>query len=169
VEFEQQLQTRAAQTPPLPPRPSRVGSVVILLVGTALMVLFAWWVYSWGDSSVPSNAPRGEERSYTSLTPQSFAKRLGDPGAFVVNVHIPYEGEIKGTDAFIAYDEISGDEDLPTDKGAEVLVYCRSGRMSKEASGALAADGYTNVYDLQGGMNAWESAGRRIVEKSDRS
>ena len=44
-------------------------------------------------------------------------------------------------------------EELP-DKDAEILVYCRSGRRSKEAAKKLAALGYTNVYDF-GGINDW--------------
>ncbi len=36
-----------------------------------------------------------------------------------------------------------------------ILVYCRSGRRSKEAAGKLAALGYTNVYDF-GGIIDWD-------------
>ena len=35
-----------------------------------------------------------------------------------------------------------------------VLVYCRSGNRSKTASKALAALGYSNVYEF-GGINTW--------------
>ena len=35
-----------------------------------------------------------------------------------------------------------------------ILVYCRSGRRSKEASQKLANIGYTNVYEF-GGINTW--------------
>ena len=39
-------------------------------------------------------------------------------------------------------------------KETEVLVYCRSGNRSKTASAALAALGYTSVYEF-GGINTW--------------
>lgn len=39
-------------------------------------------------------------------------------------------------------------------KETEVLVYCRSGNRSKTASAALAALGYTRVYEF-GGINTW--------------
>lgn len=45
-------------------------------------------------------------------------------------------------------------EGLP-DKEQILLVYCRSGRRSKEASQKLADMGYTNVYEF-GGINNWE-------------
>lgn len=93
------------------------------------------------------------------LAPAAFRTRAQDPAAFVVNVHTPYEGEIDGTDASIPYDGIVGDTRLPTDKTAEILLYCRSGRMSEIAGDALLAAGYTNVADLDGGMLAWQAAG----------
>lgn len=44
-------------------------------------------------------------------------------------------------------------DELP-DLNQIVLVYCRSGRRSKEASQKLADIGYTNVYEF-GGINTW--------------
>lgn len=43
--------------------------------------------------------------------------------------------------------------DLP-DKDRMILVYCRSGRRSKNASAELAAQGYTNVWEF-GGIIDW--------------
>lgn len=40
------------------------------------------------------------------------------------------------------------------DLNSAVLVYCRSGNRSKTASNALAALGYTNIYEF-GGINTW--------------
>lgn len=44
-------------------------------------------------------------------------------------------------------------EELP-DKDQMILVYCRSGNRSKQASEKLAKLGYTNVYEF-GGINNW--------------
>ena len=44
-------------------------------------------------------------------------------------------------------------EELP-DKDQMLLVYCRTGRRSKEASKKLAKIGYTNVYEF-GGIETW--------------
>jgi len=41
------------------------------------------------------------------------------------------------------------------DKDALILVYCRSGMRSRNASNQLASMGYTHVYDIAGGINAW--------------
>lgn len=45
-------------------------------------------------------------------------------------------------------------ESLVPDKQQEIIVYCRSGARSKQASNMLLAKGYTNVYDL-GGIQTW--------------
>lgn len=97
--------------------------------------------------------------------PDDFAARMDDPDAFVVNVHIPYEGEIDGTDAFIPFDEIEGDDRLPEDRDTEILLYCKSGRMSAEAAQTLLDESYTDVVDLDGGMNAWEDSGRELIDR----
>ena len=44
-------------------------------------------------------------------------------------------------------------EELP-DKDQVLLIYCRSGNRSKDASQKLANMGYTNVYEF-GGINTW--------------
>jgi len=41
------------------------------------------------------------------------------------------------------------------DKNAAIIVYCRSGARSANASGILASLGYTNVYNMIGGIMGW--------------
>ncbi len=84
-----------------------------------------------------------------------------------VNVKTPYIGEIDGTDLYIPYDQLKArTADLPQAKTTKILVYCRSGVESKEAAQTLLDLGYTNVWNLDGGMNAWQSSGRTLVNKN---
>ena len=97
------------------------------------------------------------------LSVDQFEASLVDDNAFVVNVHVPYEGEIDGTDAFSAFDRISESTELPSDLAEPILLYCRTGRMSQIAGLSLIQMGYTNVAHLAGGMEAWAESGRSLV------
>lgn len=100
-----------------------------------------------------------ESSSVTLLTPQKFADKMTAPNAFVVDVHVPEQTHIPGTQAVIAYDQIQQNLDkLPTDKATPILVYCRSGSMSSQAARELTELGYTQVYDLEGGTNAYKES-----------
>ena len=52
------------------------------------------------------------------------------------------------------------------DKSKPVLVYCRSGNRSKEAADYLFSNGFTTVYELDGGITGWTAAGKP-TEKAD--
>ncbi|KKG14147.1 hypothetical protein EO98_09235 [Methanosarcina sp. 2.H.T.1A.6] len=48
-------------------------------------------------------------------------------------------------------------------KGKKILVYCRSGRRSADASQILVDASYTGVYNMGGGINEWIAAGYPVV------
>jgi len=102
--------------------------------------------------------------SYQVITVTQLKVMLDNKDFLLVNVHIPYEGEIKGTDLFVPYNEIEQKlNKLPSDKGAKIVVYCRSGSMSGIAAKTLTRLGYTNIRDVDGGMIAWEKQGYPLV------
>jgi rhodanese-related sulfurtransferase len=93
-----------------------------------------------------------------------FSKLAKQKESFLLDVHIPEQTHIPGTDAFIAYNQIQQNSDkLPQDKSTPILVYCRSGSMSKSASREIANLGYTNVYDLEGGINAYREHNNQVA------
>lgn len=47
-------------------------------------------------------------------------------------------------------------DEIESWKGEEVIVYCRSGNRSGQASMILETAGFTNVKNLTGGMMAWQ-------------
>ena len=100
----------------------------------------------------------GNSASYHQIT-QEEAKEMmtKDDGHIIVDVRRQDEydeGHIPGA-VLIPNESITGKqpEQLP-DLNQVILIYCRSGRRSKEASQKLADMGYTNIYEF-GGINTW--------------
>jgi len=73
-----------------------------------------------------------------------------ESGHIYKSIWIPHT-ELKGR-----IGELSGHEDH------EVIVYCRSGNRSENASATLESLDFTKVYNMLGGIQAWESAGYTI-------
>lgn len=103
--------------------------------------------------------------SYTDVSADGLALMLENKDFPLINVHVPYEGEIEGTDEFIPFDQIEQNLDkLPADRDAKVVIYCRSGSMSGISARTLVELGYTDVWNLDGGMIAWQSSGRPLLD-----
>ena len=108
-------------------------------------------------SDVSSN--QAKFQTWYSTVPQVLAKEMmrADDSLVVVDVRTQEEyaeGHIPG--AICVPNESIVDaqpEELP-DLEQTILVYCRSGRRSKEAAQKLADMGYTNVYEF-GGIIDW--------------
>jgi rhodanese-related sulfurtransferase len=104
--------------------------------------------------------------SYIDITPGELATMLENKDFLFINTHIPYAGEIEQTDRFLPYDQAAQQLDqLPADKKAKIVVYCRSDRMSRISIEEWAKAGYTNLYNLDGGFVAWEEAGYTLLQK----
>jgi phage shock protein E len=110
---------------------------------------------------------QGNGGQWTNVSPDRLAQMLGHKNFTFVNVKTPYIGEIDGTDLYIPYDQLTARaSQLPQAKDTRILVYCRSGVESVQAAQTLLDLGYTSVLNLDGGMNAWQSSGRTLVQKS---
>lgn len=101
--------------------------------------------------------------SYKNISAPELQTMLKNKDFVFINVHIPFAGNIAGTDLSIPYDQIEQNlSQLPGEKNAKIVLYCRSGRMSAIAAETLVKLGYTNLWNLNGGMEAWEQAGYSI-------
>ncbi len=73
------------------------------------------------------------------------------------------------TDAEVARGKIPQGDSLPLhllplrlnelEKSATIIFYCQMGGRSGQAAAFAAANGYSDVYNLQGGITAWAHAG----------
>ncbi len=115
-----------------------------------------------GEAPARVEVPGG---AYSNVTAPLLRKMLDQKDFFFVNVHIPYEGEIARTDGFIAYDQVEKQTHvLPAKKDAKILLYCQSGRMSEIAARTLVRLGYTNIWQLKGGMVEWRQQGYPLLD-----
>jgi len=139
------------------------------------LFLMIWLVFSFSacsasptstsDSSSPQigKVIQVDQGSYIDISVPEFQKMIENKDFTLVNVHIPFEGDLPKTDLSIAYDTIGQNLDqLPGDRTEKIVLYCRSDRMSNIAAQELVRLGYTNIWNLDGGMVAWEQAGLPI-------
>lgn len=148
---------------------------LLLLLAALVVVALPLGACSKAPVSVPPSAsdqgvgqvvPVESGGPYTDILPQELNAMLKSKDFFLVNVHVPYQGEIESTDAFIPFDEVEARlSEFPPARDAKIVVYCRSGSMSAIAARALVNAGYTNIYDLGGGFLAWSAAGYTLLQK----
>ena len=96
-----------------------------------------------------------------SVTVQEAAEMSGnDVGALIIDVREPNEyAQIRARGAvLLPLGRLSGRmQDLPRDR--ELLLMCRTGGRSHNATRYLAANGFENVTNVSGGIVAWYQAG----------
>lgn len=103
--------------------------------------------------------------SYQNVDVDGLSTMLNNKDFVLVNVHIPFAGNIPGTDLSLPYNEIQQNlSQLPTEKDDKIVLYCSSGRMSQMAAEELVSLGYTNIWNLKGGMVEWKQAGFELEQ-----
>ena len=99
---------------------------------------------------------------------EEFKSKLNLPGAQIIDVRTDAEvaeGMIPNADQMNVADWnkfIAATESL--DPAKPVLVYCKSGGRSNSAATYLVENGFTEVYDLKGGITAWNRSNEVTVK-----
>ena len=113
------------------------------------------------------------------VTVEEAKKMVGKEDVFILDVRTPSEfnsSRIEGATLISVTNSggssLSPDQllesrinEVPKDK--KILVYCRSGHRSTSASKILVNAGYSQVYNMEGGINAWTGAGYPVVSSEN--
>jgi rhodanese-related sulfurtransferase len=148
---------------------TRLWLVTVALTGLLTVAAACGSDGTNGDATQAAPAPLGQRvesdgGSYVNITPQELRSMLSDDDFALVNVYAGDMGEIEDTDLFIPYDQIAGRlGELPSQRDSQIVLYCRSGGSSAIAASTLVGLGYTDVWNLDGGMIAWEAAGYPLL------
>lgn len=94
-------------------------------------------------------------------------KNKNNPSFTVLDVRTPdeyKEGHIEGA-VNINYNEPSFNTELARlDKKKTYLVYCRTGRRSKDAVQIMVGQGFENIFRFQGDITRWKSEGLPLIK-----
>ena len=100
------------------------------------------------------------------VSAEEFQKLITNrTNAIILDVRTPNEvaqGIIKNAVKIDFYDKNFQTELDKLDKSKPVLIYCRSGRRSGIAMATMRDLGFSEVYNLQGGIIEWSEAGLDI-------
>ncbi len=112
------------------------------------------------DSQTASEQTQTKENYL--ITPSDFKTKMDEKDIVVLDVRTPAEVAegVIGTPVIVNYRDADFKEQLlALDKSKTYLVYCKGGGRSGQAKSLMDASGFESVYDLQGGITAWRSAG----------
>lgn len=109
------------------------------------------------------NAPL-QTQAIAGITPTEAFDWLSDSQASwqVIDVRTPQEfseGHLKNADLINFYDPEFRTKLLEMNRHQPTIIYCRSGNRSGRALEMMRQLGFKNVYDIQGGILAWQTAG----------
>lgn len=101
------------------------------------------------------------------VSPNQAAQLFSDQQAVIVDVREQAEWDEQHIDGaiFIPLNQVeSRMSELAQYKDSPIIVQCRSGRRSNIAGAKLIDAGFTKVYNLEGGILAWDKQGLDTVQ-----
>ncbi|NOY66227.1 MAG: rhodanese-like domain-containing protein [Gammaproteobacteria bacterium] len=130
-----------------------------LFLSVSFLGLLTYWILGElkqrmnGTSAVsPIDATRLMNHSNAVVIDVREDKEMSD-GTIINAIHIPVgdiSNQIKKIEKY---------------KEKPVIVACRSGHRSASACNTLRKQGFLHVYNLRGGVNAWQKDGMPLVKK----
>lgn len=115
-----------------------------------------------------SEVNNSQDAAVTVLTVQEFKSKLDLPNAQIIDVRTDAEVADGMIPNAVQMDVLDWNGFVASTKSLDpnkpVLVYCKSGGRSSKAANYLVENGFTEVYDLSGGMTNWNKNKGEIVK-----
>ncbi|MBI3141433.1 MAG: thioredoxin family protein [Bacteroidetes bacterium] len=119
-----------------------------------------------GDTTNTASETTGEAEKpkpkVQDIGPERFKELVSSGSGIVLDVRTPGEvaqGTIGQASVIDIYDPDFEKKINLMDKTKPIYVYCKSGGRSSSAANKLIKNGFAQVYNLQGGVMAWEASG----------
>ncbi len=112
------------------------------------------------NSTTPS-----EKTKYVDVSVQQGKEMIDRDEVFILDVRTREEyneSHINGSTLIPVQELDIRFKELPRDK--KILVYCRTGGRSVTASEILVKNGFTQIYNMKGGITEWKNAGYEVVK-----
>jgi rhodanese-related sulfurtransferase len=111
-------------------------------------------------------------QSFTEIKVQELAERLanGDPGLQLIDVREPQELALAKIDGFAnlplsEYEQWNKEISTRFDAHAETLVLCHHGMRSAQMCQWLVSQGFTNVKNITGGIDAYSRLADPLIPR----
>ena len=123
------------------------------------------------NTTATTATPSSETQIIEELTPEEaftlIQANQQSPDFVIIDVRTPEEfasGYLENA-VNIDYNSAAFSDEIKTlDKNRTYLIYCRSGARSSPALGLMAVLQFAEVYNISGGITAWQAAGLPVVE-----
>lgn len=138
--------------------------VLIPVVIILLIVFYAFMEFSGDDGSKEQTKDNGIEKTQVKNVTVSGALNLinnnsGNPDFVILDVRTQDEydeGHISNATMLDFYSDTFESDLDKLDKTKTYLVYCRTGSRSARATGMMIDLGFSDVYNMLGGIVQWE-------------
>jgi rhodanese-related sulfurtransferase len=140
-------------------------AVAVLAMGSLPLLMGQACPFGGPDTQNPSSV-----QNITPLDAQTLIQsHTDDPDFIILDVRTPAEftaGHIEGgLNACVNCQNPAFDDVLAAfDKNKTYLVYCGVGGRSATATGIMIDSGFTNVYNMTGGITQWLADGLPVVQ-----
>lgn len=140
----------------------RAGVAAVLMAASFLLGGCSAATVSATSGPIAAAAPAAG----SSVSPTDFAAAAKLPDTILLDVRTPSEfaaGHIAGAVNLDVESATFPQAAATLDPAKNYAIYCHSGNRSKVAMTAMGKAGFSHLFDLAGGISAWQSAGGQVV------